>query len=309
MHEEEYIPKYRQVIEPIVYSITELGDKKKTINKTEIKQCIFCGRVETEASFKKKAHIFPAALGNRIWFNANECDDCNGLYFSSYEDDLCNFLMMDRIFIGSRKRKGFVKYKPQESGKTFIERPGAENHVLINIEELEGRFEVNNDENNKQLEFVVNKPLPYSLVNICKAITHMGWSFFPESIRNQYSFIADWLLGKIEIFPLYIDKVFVPGNGFSNVILEIREAMEPDNPFPLMIRFTFGMKILTFYLPERVSVSEVPESDSIYIQLLESNTQSMLDRIQINEEERIQPEDLKYILRYQNAEDIKIVDD
>lgn len=298
MNEKEYIPKYRQLIKPIIYSVTELGNSKVILNKTENKKCIFCERNESEVTFKKKAHIFPVALGNRIWFNVNECDVCNGEYFSRYEDDLCNFLMFDRIFIGARKRKGYVKYKPQEDGKSFIERPGVENHILINIDELEGRFEIVNDENNKKFEFIINKPLPYSYVNICKALTHMGWSFLPKEVRNQYSFISDWLLEKIKIFPLYIDKVFVPGNGFSNVMLEIREAIKPDDLFPLMFRFTFGLKIITFYLPKSIDVSELPQTDLFYIQLLDSDKSLSLDKIQIKEDKRIQPDDLRYTMHY-----------
>lgn len=54
--------------------------------------------------FKKEADVIPAVLGNRIFFNYDECDICNELHFSLHENELANYLMMDRILIRARKR-------------------------------------------------------------------------------------------------------------------------------------------------------------------------------------------------------------
>lgn len=39
--------------------------------------CRFCGRLMPEASFKKVAHAVQDALGNKLLFSYEECDDCN----------------------------------------------------------------------------------------------------------------------------------------------------------------------------------------------------------------------------------------
>lgn len=76
------------------------------------RQCMYYGKTKRETTFKKDAHVIPAGLGNRILFNYDECDRCNEHHFSNYENEIANFLMLDRIFIGARKRNGMPKYKP-----------------------------------------------------------------------------------------------------------------------------------------------------------------------------------------------------
>ncbi|MEC0600765.1 HNH endonuclease [Bacillus spizizenii] len=288
---------YRQIAEPIMYSITNPVGKKEFWNTGNERVCIFCGRNKEEVKFKKDAHIFPAGLGNRIYFNKNECDECNENFFSTYENDLCNFLMFDRIFTGAPKRKGYPKDKGR--GDSYMIREGIDSNVKINIDDLEGRYTFKNDELNKIFSLTINKPLPYSEVNICKAITHIGWSFLDESLRNKYSFILKWLLCETSIFPLYYDLVFFPGAGFSKVIFEIREAINENSNFPIMFRFTFGTKILTFYLPKDTNVTDIPETDLIYIQLNNQNFE--VERKQINCDKRIRPDSLKFDFKYTSA--------
>lgn len=297
----ELVPEYKPYCDPITYSVVELSDQREEINKYEERECIFCKRKEPDVTFKKIAHIIPAALGNRIWFNCNECDQCNEDQFSPQEDDLSNFFMIDRILLGARKRRGFPKYKPNKHGESFMQRREVEGDVLINIDEYEEKFEVNINEVTKQMVLKINNPLPYSYVNICKCITHMGWSFLSNEKREEFAHIPAWLLGEFDFFPLYLDEVFVPGTGYSNVMLEIREAIEPENEYPLMFRFTFASKILTFYLPKNTNVREKSESDLIYIQAAD-NIEMKLNRLKIVTDKRIFPEHKTYTMGFKTSE-------
>ena len=62
------------------------------------KNCIFCKRNESEVSFKKPAHIIPAALGNKLLFSLVECDECNQKFGDTLENDLCNDIYAIRAF-------------------------------------------------------------------------------------------------------------------------------------------------------------------------------------------------------------------
>jgi hypothetical protein len=45
-------------------------------NKSE-RKCRFCGKSNPEVSFKKKAHLIPEFLGNKMLLSDFECDSCN----------------------------------------------------------------------------------------------------------------------------------------------------------------------------------------------------------------------------------------
>ncbi len=49
--------------------------------------CRYCGKFEGGGRFKKEAHAFPEARGNKWVFSHDECDSCNKV-FSRCEDAL-----------------------------------------------------------------------------------------------------------------------------------------------------------------------------------------------------------------------------
>ncbi|MEN8904530.1 MAG: HNH endonuclease [Clostridiales bacterium] len=68
-----------------------LGDKSNQI-------CIFCNHGKDEVTFRKEAHVIPAALGNKTLLNYNECDNCNKLA-GKLESELINYLQLERISV------------------------------------------------------------------------------------------------------------------------------------------------------------------------------------------------------------------
>ncbi len=88
------------------------------------KACIFCGRSKPQARFKKKAHAISEGLGNKSHMFLNECDDCNA-NSSSYEMELLNFLLSDRVIAkiegkggkkSFRSSDGLIEIRPDEFG-------------------------------------------------------------------------------------------------------------------------------------------------------------------------------------------------
>lgn len=262
--------------------------------------CIFCGKSSPEVSFQKEAHVIPAALANRTLFTYCECDVCNENYFSHYENEMANYLMLDRVFIRARKRKGFPKYKP--SGKeSFIEGKTGTNTVNLSIKEEEETFEII-DKDDGVIILKINDAPMFRPADICKTMAHMGWLLLPEEKRNELPYVADWLLGKVDIFPLTLDIVTPPGNGFAKVILELWESEDPNSDYPISIRFTFGRKILTFYLPKNPEIKTKPVPHNAYIQLPDNDCEIEVNRFNIKDNGRFKPDELSYTLRYESKD-------
>ncbi|MGW5891973.1 HNH endonuclease, partial [Priestia megaterium] len=59
------------------YPVNGSQPQKKTLgNRVKSERvCIFCNRGMDDVTFKKEAHIIPAALGNKSLFNYDECDE------------------------------------------------------------------------------------------------------------------------------------------------------------------------------------------------------------------------------------------
>lgn len=291
---------YRLIMDPYLYSLESTGNKTFLGNALD-KKCIFCGRTHEEVTFKKEAHVIPAALGNRTLFNLNECDRCNEDYFSIHENELANFLMMDRVFIRARKRSGSPKYKPSK-GESFIEGKSGTNQVRLSLLEGEDSFVIEDFENENKMVLTLNDSPPYRPVDICKCLTHMGWSFLSEEKRKKIAYVPDWLLGKVEFFPLYLDIAFVPGNGFANVMLELWEPVDEQANYPIAIRFTFGLKILTFYLPSDPGADSPLERNESYFQIPDE-IDINVDGMRILTNVRLKPVNQNYTWRYQLKED------
>jgi hypothetical protein len=300
---------YIQIIEPFAFSIRDditKNQDKIFFGERNNRQCIYCGKTPNEVPFKKEAHVIPASLGNRILYNYNECDICNEKHFSTHENELANYLMLDRIFIGAKKRQGLPKYKPIPKGESSIQHSKDTNTVSMSINELEGKFEIINDVENKQIIYKINDPLPYSPYDICKALSHMIWPFLSEEQRLEFPHISEWMRGETKILPLYLDIATMPGNGLSHVILECWESEKSDSNYPLMVRFTFGTKILSLYIPATSQVTEPPAINYVYPNIPEYLDGKLeVGRFNITGTGRVEREHLTFTMKYQRIDEIK----
>lgn len=296
--------EYKLLIDPFLYPIVQKEQQKVSpiyFGERSKKICIYCGKSSDITSFKKEAHVIPAALGNRTLFNYNECDHCNEHIFSSVENELANYLMLDRIFIGAKKRNGFPKFKASSKGNSSIEHSADSRTIILKVDETESKFEVIVDETKKLIKFIIDSPPSYSPASICKSLVHMIWPFLSLEIRQKLSHISTWLLGEVELLPLFLDITFVPGNGFDNVILECWESVDENSDFPLMVRFTFGLRIISFFIPASSIVCSEPMLFPNYIQLAEREEEIRVDRMKIISNGRLELENLSYTMKFDSA--------
>jgi hypothetical protein len=73
------------------------------------RRCRYCGRGIPEATFRKDAHAVPEFLGNKSLFSMNECDECNAILASGYEDHLAKWTHFFRAMMrsaGKERRAG-----------------------------------------------------------------------------------------------------------------------------------------------------------------------------------------------------------
>lgn len=66
----------------------------KKIGQSQNRVCRFCGKNETEVTFKNDAHIFPEAIGNKALASNYECDECNEFFGKTIENDYVKYFSL-----------------------------------------------------------------------------------------------------------------------------------------------------------------------------------------------------------------------
>ncbi|WP_214686089.1 MULTISPECIES: HNH endonuclease [unclassified Exiguobacterium] len=234
------------------YNFNIAGDIQEKINIgekiKEKRQCVFCSKGIDKTTFKKDAHIIPAALGNRSLFHYEECDNCNEHLFSRFENDLINYLQFDRILLRGKQRKGEPKYRYGKD-KSYVKSDSRQNLVFFNLEEEEKTVEVIQKKDN-EITIRFNKVPSYSLVGIYKAIFHMGWGLISDEERNEFKGIFEWLNDADVNSPLYMDSIFILEGGRNLVGIEVwKDEDILNNSFPYIFRLSYGHRIITIYVP------------------------------------------------------------
>ena len=74
--------KYFELQKRVEHPDTNLpGGGEQYIVDKNLWKCRFCNKTKDDgASFKKKAHILPEQVGNKLIVSHSECDDCNVLF-------------------------------------------------------------------------------------------------------------------------------------------------------------------------------------------------------------------------------------
>lgn len=279
--------------------------RKSVLGNKDNRVCMFCGKTKSETTFKKDAHIIPAALGNRSLFSYKECDKCNEYIFSIHENELVNLLQVERILIRGRPRKGSPKYRPYNSSSYMTSSPGT-NQVELHVDGNESIFSVIEKDNGTIVLKYVS--LPYSFAGVCKALVHMGWSVLPEDVVSKFPYVIDWLKDNIKILPLYIDKAFIPGNGMGNIIFEIWQSCDEKScKYPLLFRLTYGFTVLTFYLPINPNILESPER-FMFMENVPRGIPININCLKILNEDRTTPEDCEFTISYLSKDELKKLD-
>ena len=181
----------------------QLGDRQKRSYR-------FCGREKPAASFKKVAHAFPKALGNKGVVTYYKCDDCSDLFGRTFENDLGKWSIAARAMYQIRGKNGVPTLKRESKGW----------RVELDKSDFLFRHRIDNpivefDESAKHLTMKVRKD-PYVPIAVFTAYVNMALAILPERSIGEFSLTIDWLkenvhtaLFSADVARLY--RTFVPG--------------------------------------------------------------------------------------------------
>jgi len=159
-----------------------LGDKDK-------KKCRFCGKDSTQTSFKKKAHIIPEFMGNKLYFSNLECDNCNQ-YFGELEDSLFNFAGVLNSFSMVRGKKGFPKYKGNKEELEIFAKN--DNELIIRTVQTEKEEVCAIDEKNKRIIIDTNQH-SYLPQDAFKSLVKIGLIMLKDCQFLKYKEAIEWI--------------------------------------------------------------------------------------------------------------------
>jgi hypothetical protein len=172
--------------------------------------CRFCQKGHPEVKFETKAHTIPQQWGRCKPINLFECDDYNG-QFSKWETDFGDYFLINRALIGSKKKKGYPKYKTKSSTQIesispdkldlsesdrekVIKKIGKDKFVILirqgNIEEVKR-------EGNMIYFNLLRKP--FRPINVYKVFLKIGLSLIPEIDLPKFTFLLKLLNSDREI--------------------------------------------------------------------------------------------------------------
>jgi hypothetical protein len=191
---------------------------KVVLGDVQNRRCRFCGGTPPDATFRKVAHAIPEALGNKSIETAYECDDCNGAFGRSIENDLGNWSKPLRTLSRIRGKTGVPTLK--KGGDT----PG------WRIEFQDGMFKVKSyeespvfelDENLKQITFTLKRDA-YTPVAVLKALSKIGLTLLPDEEVGNFVDLMAWVNDK-DHSRVFADKLpvlyaFQPGPMPNDII-------------------------------------------------------------------------------------------
>lgn len=188
---------------------------KKT-NGDGAKGCRFCGGQNPPTTFHNIAHTFPEFLGSHNLFQADECDGCNKIFSSSFEDHLDKFTKAWRVFNRIKGKKGVPSYRSRDQ-KFRIE--NAQNRFVLRSMGSVGAATYDAQKKLMKLTFQIE---PYIPARAYKAVMKMALSVMPlEDLNGPMSNNLDLLLDDPSVetpFPLFLMETQNPskqGLGFE----------------------------------------------------------------------------------------------
>lgn len=262
-----------KLTEPIKYKVLKydpgmFSGKAFNGKNSGVRRCRFCGRVLSESYFQKEAHAISVSLGNKKFFCADECDECNEKFGQSLENDVTQFFQVPLSLYQVPKRDGLER---QVSGRNFDMKMSHENPLSTDLPLL--RFHLNDwkDDNAKPDE-VINKKINLNLSNktfvpqnVYKAICKYALSLMPLSMTLHYQKTIQWIQGNLFETPLPKLKIasFDREGNEPVMLLFLRET--PSKLYPLCVAKLCVANIHMLYILPFSDESEGTEKDDILL--------------------------------------------
>jgi hypothetical protein len=157
--------------------------------------CRYCGKTNSETTFKQITHLLPELLGQNDIQTYDECDLCNNL-FSGYESNLSIYIRPYITLLGIEGKGKTPDFQSrsiernEETRTTLIHDEGNKKQLFIqNLDD----YKINSDEKSVEINF--RKP-PFKPISVYKALLKIGLSLLPKEFDtfNKKSF--EWLAKK-----------------------------------------------------------------------------------------------------------------
>jgi hypothetical protein len=167
--------------------------------------CRYCGSTDPK-KFRKVAHTFPEALGNKWIESLDECDDCNRI-FSRYDDALATGVRPVLTFSAVRGKRNQIPQTGRSDGQSQVRRTVDQNQNRISVQ-LDG-FDVEDvvsvDPGSGTFRFRTPlPPVPFRPRHAFKALCKVGFALLPSDELRQHAKLCKWLLdpADTEDFPM-----------------------------------------------------------------------------------------------------------
>jgi hypothetical protein len=231
---------YEFILDDFNQDKTFMGSKEKKI-------CAFCGKDQSQVTFKKDAHILPASFGNRWLFSFEECDICNSDFGQNFENEIAKMFEAQRIISRIPKRSGFPKIKiTDKNSKLEVESKG---RLIISTQIDEDLIKILPIDDNS---FTLVLPgQTYNPISSIKSIAHAVWLLLDQVTREKYENLLRWIKNEITILPITYYEGMIPGPGYNVVGIKIWELFKAIPEMPqLLVKFYFGNSFVFWGLPD-----------------------------------------------------------
>lgn len=194
--------------------------------------CRYCRNGSNVVKFKKEAHTLPELIGNKLLFSLDECDTCNEYFDKNLENDLANFLGIERTTTKIQGKRGIPKHKSKEGNR--VEVVGGD-ILILESEDIPITHVI--DENTIRLSSEKSK---YTPIEVYKCFTKMALAILPDIDIDchRFSETINWVRHNIE--PL----------NYDNQILQMYSTfISGNNPLPAIRIMLFRRKSSSDSLP------------------------------------------------------------
>ena len=230
---------YKKIQDLVLTTRTFMGQKGS---------CRYCGKNEPEVKFSKIAHSLPELIGNKYLFSNDECNECNGYFDQHLENNLANFLGLQRTISQVKGKKGIPKFKSKNGDR--VESIGGDIVVI----QTDGS-ELSNLVGERSIEFKADKNT-FTPISVYKCFVKMALSVLPENKLSQFRECIEWVrydkkpnnFNKEALKMLY---TFVPGiSPFEKIAIAIWEKRTTEKSHPHMICIlSFSNHMFQFTIP------------------------------------------------------------
>ena len=236
-----------------IYSIADYSQKnaKKWMgepNKEE-RICRFCGKSMPDTTFKEDAHAIPMALGNRLYFNNYECDQCNHFFAEEIEPHLVQWLGVMTIFSMVRGRSG-IPARRYKNGMIHFDEANHRMEIIQTVKDATQLAALKNSEGIPVID--LGEGEKYIPARVYRALVKIALGFIPEEFMPWFEETMKWVrdVSDTRSLPKIARCLYPQGeNQQPELVLYLRkDDTRKDLPAAVVSFMTCGVRLL-YILP------------------------------------------------------------